>query len=283
MPDFLDLSLYIAAAEFFGGGYLFFLGFRIWRRLRLMQDTPTSKIRSLALGRVELKGRAVAQTLLEAPITSTSCVYFHYRIAENRGNSWATLAKGESARPAFFLEDETGRVLVDPEGAKMQLGRPRYFGSSPAMHPALAALVAERQIDLEENLVFFEWRIDPGDSLYVLGTAFERSRRKRVADRIRAVKADPRALGAADLDGDGRVSAEEWERVRARVENAVDRAGALDRVVVAREATGATPFLISDRAESTIALLSHIKAFLGVFFGAALCLNGLHLLVRKLF
>lgn len=39
---------------------LFYLGFRQLHRARLIEDTPTSRIRSAAQGYAELEGRAVA-------------------------------------------------------------------------------------------------------------------------------------------------------------------------------------------------------------------------------
>ena len=67
------------AGGILGGLALFGAGFRAWRRLRLIEDTPTSRVRSMALGRVELAGSAVGKADLEAPFTGTPCVYYRYR------------------------------------------------------------------------------------------------------------------------------------------------------------------------------------------------------------
>lgn len=62
-----------------GGCVLFGRGFVLWRRKRLIEDTPTARIRSMPLGRVEVFGRAEEKTALEAPLTGTRCVYYRYR------------------------------------------------------------------------------------------------------------------------------------------------------------------------------------------------------------
>ncbi len=55
-----------------GGLYFFFLGFLLLARKRLLLTTPTSKIRSAALGLVEVNGMAAGPYTVAAPITGRS-------------------------------------------------------------------------------------------------------------------------------------------------------------------------------------------------------------------
>ena len=275
-----------------GGLFLFFRGFASWRHLRLVQDTPTSKVRSLALGRVELHGRAQEKGELTAPFTGRDCVFYRYEIEEevrgNRHRQWRTVDRGSSEAWPFYLEDETGRVLVDPRGARVDLPVD-YRETNPHLAGPLAAFLAERGIEartffgFRRKLRFTEWHIAPGEEVYVLGVAQERGslaheRRARIAEKLVALKADSEAMAHFDRDGDGRVSGEEWEVARRLTVQEIELQGFEDRVVVAREPGGSTPFYISDRAEARVVSRHWWEATGGVLGGAALalvCLAGL--------
>ena len=106
---------------FFGGLYLVYDGFDTWKMSRLIQDTPTSKVRSIAVGRTELEGTVREfEGRINPPYTDADCVYVTWK-AEKRerhtdkdGNThyrWETVARGKEAL-AFYLEDTTGKVLV---------------------------------------------------------------------------------------------------------------------------------------------------------------------------
>jgi hypothetical protein len=113
--------LLILLAGFFGGLYLIYSGFQTWRLARLMQNTPTEKVRSIAVGRTELEGvaRPHEQTT-DPPYEEASCVYVDWtakrreKTRDEDGNveyEWRTVASGTDAHQ-FELEDDTGRVLV---------------------------------------------------------------------------------------------------------------------------------------------------------------------------
>ncbi len=109
-----------------------------------IEDTPTSKVRSIAAGLVELKGRVAPREALIAPFSKRRCVIYNYIAEELRVRreydpfmkrmvvirEWVQVrSEGKSVR--FFLEDETGRVLVDPTGADIQDRRVFYELSWP--------------------------------------------------------------------------------------------------------------------------------------------------------
>lgn len=269
-----------------GGLVLFGRGFRAWRRLRLIEDTPTSRVRSLALGPVELCGRALGKADLEAPFTGTPCVYYRYRIEQEvrrgRHRSWRTLARGDSAAWGFLLEDETGSVLVDPAGAEMDLAHD-WRETDPALAPRLLAALAREDIDphgwlFRKRLRFTEWHVAPGDPLYVLGVAQERpgiagERRRRIAEKLAALKRDPEAMAHLDANGDGGVDAEEWEVARRLVVQEMTLAAVEDRVVIAAAANGEAPFYITDRGEPQVRSRQRWRSLAGIYGGAALALG----------
>jgi hypothetical protein len=108
------------------GWLLMYAGVNRYRQRNLMADTPTSTVRSLAMGRVELKGdvEPVGETF-RAPFTDDDVVLYRYAIEkyykDNDGHEhWQTAESGVEMR-AFYLNDGTGRVLVDPEGASLDV------------------------------------------------------------------------------------------------------------------------------------------------------------------
>ena len=106
------------------GIYGFFRGFLLLQRRRLIVDTPFSKIRSASMGMVEISGLAVGPYTLIAPITARPCYYYRTVVWEwkqsGKNKQWVKVA-GESMHVPFFVDDNTGRLLVDPRGADLDL------------------------------------------------------------------------------------------------------------------------------------------------------------------
>src|SRR5437867_13388410 len=95
---------------FLAGGGLIVFGFIVLRRKRLLENVPTSRIRSVAMGFAELAGRAKNRPPLAAPFSDIPCVYYRYLVEEERrrsrgGREWTTIDRGESTQP-FYLQDE---------------------------------------------------------------------------------------------------------------------------------------------------------------------------------
>jgi hypothetical protein len=115
-----ELLLFLVIG-FVGGLYLVYDGFETWKLSRLIEDTPTSKVRSMAVGRTELAGAVREfESHLNPPYTDDDCVYVKWeaekreRYTDDEGHThyrWETVAEGREAL-AFFIEDDTGKVLV---------------------------------------------------------------------------------------------------------------------------------------------------------------------------
>jgi len=141
----------------FAGVYLFYRGFRLLQRKRLILNTPASKIRSAAMGLVEINGLAVGPYTMLAPITGVPCYYFH-TIAwqwQQRGKNseWVKVAD-ESLHVPFFLDDNTGRVLVNPQGAEMDIHRD--------FHDEFSTTLFSSSLGIPSNIASFLVR--PGDA-----------------------------------------------------------------------------------------------------------------------
>ena len=61
-----------AAAGVAGGSYLFYRGFSLLQRKRLILNTPQSKIRSASMGLVEISGVAAGPYLINSCLLYTS-------------------------------------------------------------------------------------------------------------------------------------------------------------------------------------------------------------------
>lgn len=119
------------------GVVAFYLGFRAYRKRQLVRDTPTSKIRSLAIGTAEVQGEAqpLAEPLV-SPLTHTPACMYQFKVREKQTvrkqrtdpqtgrtrteteEEWRTVLQLEEEVP-FCVDDGTGRVPVEPDGAEL--------------------------------------------------------------------------------------------------------------------------------------------------------------------
>ena len=159
-------------------------GFMTLRRKRLIENTPTSKVRSLAMGFSEVSGEALPRggNLLKSPFSGKDCLYYRYEVEEYRRSGkrsrWVTIKKG-SKWVLFHVKDDTGEVVVDPAGAEVDI--PIDFTTEPggekSVSPVLAEFMNQEGLKLtgflgfSKKLRFSEYFIAPGDKLFVLGTA----------------------------------------------------------------------------------------------------------------
>lgn len=165
------------------GILLFVMGFRIFAQKKLIQDIPMSKIRSLAMGLVEIYGDVIPlnNKILKSPFTKKDCVYYRYEIEEYRSGKnsrWVTINSGMDFIP-FLLKDDTGSVLVDPKGAQVEIPSDFIVESGIGKEPPynIKEFLEANKIpymplfSLKRKLRYTEYYIAPNDKLYIIGTA----------------------------------------------------------------------------------------------------------------
>jgi hypothetical protein len=103
-----------AAAGIVIGLYMFFRGFGLLRRKLLIESVPSSTVRSAALGLVEVSGTATGPYSIISPLSKTEC-YFYSAVLPRHGDCQETLCV------PFFLDDGTGKLLIDPRDAETDL------------------------------------------------------------------------------------------------------------------------------------------------------------------
>jgi hypothetical protein len=291
-----DRMVWMLGLGIAGGSALFLRGFALWRRRRTIEDTPTARVRSMSLGRVELSGVAREKDALRAPLSGTACVWFRYRIEREtrsgKRRSWTTIDSGDSSQWPFYLEDETGRVRVEPEGATVEVDAQLRATDPPLVGP-FAAFVAERGLRVhgllggQERLRITEARLHPGDAIYLHGVAQARrgvrdEQRLEIRARLAELKSDEKAMAALDADADGAVSTDEWDAARLRVVTDVESRRVEDGVHVARDPLGHAAFLVCAGSESAVLRSLGWRAAGSVFGGAILALACLGFLLARL-
>jgi hypothetical protein len=162
------------------GLFLFFNGFRMLRYKRLILNTPLSKIHSASIGLVELTGTPTGPKTLSAPVTGEPCFYYRVQAWQweesGKEHQWKQVLD-ESLYLPFFLEDSTGRVLIDPQGAQMDLHRSfkdeigaSIFRTRELLPANVLNFLVNRGLVPYEKIKIEERIIQPGFPLFVFGT-----------------------------------------------------------------------------------------------------------------
>ena len=211
--------------------YSFWYGLKSWRESRSIQDTPTSRVRSAAQGYVAISGRGRLPDGVEnrSPLTRQPCTWWTYSIEESDGSgrsrSWRTRDRGVSVT-YFYLEDGTGRCLVDPSGAEVICDdKIVWYGSTPWPEVRLpdATSLLGRAFDrlTRGNYRYTEQRMRVGAPLYAVG-AFHSvggvgnvNVEAAAAELLRGWKRDQAQLLARfDTNRDGTINGAEWDAAR---------------------------------------------------------------------
>jgi hypothetical protein len=126
------------------GVWIFFKGFRVFREFKIVADTPCIPIRSVPMGLVQIRGKALSDQLIPSPITHTPCCFYQVKIERYESGEhggWKHYRTDmDGAR--FYLQDQTGKVLINSYAAEYDLpeSEPRVVdGSHPGASLALAS------------------------------------------------------------------------------------------------------------------------------------------------
>ena len=153
---------------------------------RLIENVPTSKARSVAMGLVELKGKIESgNKTLTDPFDGKDCVYWHIHIQQymKRGKrrTWVTRHKAKKHVP-FYLTDQTGSVLVNMQGANLKnVERDNEYESamffSDDIPPKVEDYCNKENVKLrgwlggKKRMRFRVTYLEPNDDIYIIGSA----------------------------------------------------------------------------------------------------------------
>ena len=153
---------------------------------RLLENVPTSKIRSLAMGLVELKGKIqVKDKILKDPFDDKECVYWQIHIQElvksGKTRKWVTRHKAKNQVP-FLISDQTGSVLICLDDVNMndvkldkQYDLATFF--SDEIPTNVRDYCRKYNVKLKgwfggkKRMRFIVTYLEPDDDIYILGNA----------------------------------------------------------------------------------------------------------------
>jgi hypothetical protein len=190
-----------------GGIYLFVQGFRLLQRRRLILDTPASKIRSASMGMVELTGLAVGPYTMVAPITTRPCYCYRTFVWEwkqqGKNKRWVKVAT-ECMHVPFFLDDNTGKVMIDPRGADLDLHRDfqqefcdGFFTTKEEAPPNVRSFLSRHGINTSNKIKVEEFCIKPKNALFLLGTLDDNPGLELTPDPVHDSETTPLIVGNA--------------------------------------------------------------------------------------
>jgi hypothetical protein len=196
----LDLPIW-ATLALGVGPVLFVRSFRDLRTRRLIQNTPSARIRSMPMGLVEVQGEVLPRSELTAPFSARPCAYWQVDIAtRTRRNGWSIVHRNASGHP-FYLRDETGLALVYPQGAAVHLNfqvEEECLGLS--LPDCYADYLREQHVAGSAlwrmgSLRFRERLLEASQRVYLLGTATPHARSVSIStddDQLEATGTDGR-------------------------------------------------------------------------------------------
>ena len=201
---------------------LIVVGFALISRARLMEDTPTSLIRSAAQGYVELSGHArlLPGPPIVSPLSDTPCAWWSYRVQERNSsgkNEWRTV-ENETSGEIFLLTDTTGDCIIDPDDASVTPSISRSWrgpAQRPHCPPDGSGWLSFGNYRYSEKLILI------GDPLYATGwfctqtAILDLNESRDVSELMGEWKRDKyNLLKRFDTNGDGQIDMQEWEAAR---------------------------------------------------------------------
>jgi hypothetical protein len=184
------------------GIYLFGQGLWLLRHRR--QASPLAKIADAKAGPILVGGWAAGADILSSPISGKPCFYFRATLWRQedpaKADSWEVVAQETRGKP-FLLSDKavgdpaeksgrvvsssilagrifSGRILVDPRGANVDLPRDTYeeYGKTllatlTDIPPGLDAFLKRNKVDASAAVRVEEYLLVPGAEVFVRGVA----------------------------------------------------------------------------------------------------------------
>lgn len=249
-----------------------------------MAAIPCSRVRSAAIGLVELQGKAIPRKAQNAPLSDLPCCWWRCVVEElvksGKSSHWRTIAT-RSCSQLFYLEDPTGAVLIDPEEAEIHADKKVFDSSSSNLSSALSSwgIDASSWLGLSKRLRVWESVIPLASPLYVLGELALRvdhlaERNARLKEKLAGVKKNAERMALADTNKDGQVDVAEWDALRLQLEQEFLQEEAArpaeppqDKMLVRRPAS--YPFIVSTRPEASLLRALGISSWAGVLSGLA--------------
>lgn len=279
-------------------------GFTFLLRTRLIENTPTSRLRSAAQGYIEVEGHArlMDGPPIICPLTATRCIWWRYKVEEeqeyydgkSRRTHWVTIDRGVSD-DSFLLDDGTGRCVVDPTGADV-IPTVKHVWYGHTRRPTIGPVAGKGSW----RALFCDYRyteelILAGNPVYALGAFRTQAggpesfdEKADLTELLSKWKHDKKMMALLDVNKDGAVDVKEWEAGRRMAvqkvrQDHVQRAVETGDLHILAKPRDRRPFVLSGIPQEALirrfrvysALCSGLAASAGVFALWALQLRGL--------
>jgi len=316
-----DLTLWAIIAVV-GGLTLFVKGFLELKFKRIIQNIPTSKINTGAIGtNVEIKAKIISEKdkLVTSPISGVPCVFYSIQIQKLKRSKnrtyWQTIDKFYSHK-GFYVDDNSGaNALVLVDGAKItREGKEKQFRMSSnnfdEMPPNLRTVLTVNRAKLKrfklkdtswlfsKNYRFVEWCFQEGEEIYILGFAesgIKAPQRKKLKFKTflkakKMIEADAKLQKKFDTDQDGLLNPDELElgakKIAAQLEDqySVKKVEELSlKTKMIFKKKKPHPFHISNMKEEDLVKSVGLSSGLMIWGGPALTIGGSVYLINMLF
>ncbi|BBB32348.1 hypothetical protein TTHT_0782 [Thermotomaculum hydrothermale] len=263
-------GLYLFFATLLGFIVFTYKMFRVWKIKQIIEDTPTSKLRSIAAGFVEVSGKITSPKPVISPISGSPCVFFRYTkekfVRSGRNSRWVTVEIGEGCAENCVLRDETGEIGVNVKNASFFLTN--LYTTNTTFNEMQYGLFGADNVRYKEEYIL------DGQKVYVLGTAKPISKSISYGKFLSEIKKDKEKMKKFDLDGNGVIDFEEWEIAQKKLrdeflEYKQLKGQAADLLIDYDRNNGI--FVISNEKERSI--LKRLKIALPLYFiGSLVCL-----------
>jgi len=296
-----------------GGLYFFVQGFRELKFKRIVQNIPTSKINTGAIGtNVEIKAKIISEKdkLVTSPISNVPCVFYSVEIQKlkrtKNSTYWQTIDTFYSHK-GFYVDDDSGaNALVLVDGAKItREGQEKEFRMSSnnfdEMPKNLRTALTINQSKLKRfklkdtswlfsnSYRFLEWCFQEEEELYILGFAesgikapkIKKLKFKHFLKAKKMIEADAKLKKKFDTNKDGFLSPDEMDwgakKIAAQLENKY-RAKKVEELSLKTKMIFKKrkphPFHISNMKEDALVKSIGWKSSLKIWGGPALTIGG---------
>lgn len=161
------------------------------KKIRIIEDLPTSSIKGVFIGLVEIKGTAEIENVILLKFTSTPCVSYAWGISEHweyevttentdkDGNTtssthtksgWTEIG-GDTAVQPFYLKDKTGVILINPEKAELEMTESYNFECTDSDSYYYEYGPPNEVSNSTHKRRFFEKTFSLHEKLYIVGQA----------------------------------------------------------------------------------------------------------------
>jgi len=256
----MKTGIYILAAYAIppATAYMIFMFIKMMKLRMFIQDIPSAKIESVAVGLNEIKGTVLETNSIPSPISGIKCVYFRYKkmikIEDSSETKWETAEIGEYLPEHFYVQQRGKRIAVETKGAVFDLHNKQEYSKT------LNTLYYGGH---NPNIKYIEENIPVMADVYILGSVITKDYDDELRAYIRDRKTDREYADKFDLNTDRIIDNDEWDSMKTAIEKEfADKMSGLDpnELLKIAKTKDDKMLFISDISEKQI--LTRLKMFL---------------------